>query len=268
MSDPSSGRYLTRQDLETVIRRAAELEVERGSAVPELSETDLLRIASEVGLSEESVRRALAEHRATAGGDTLLAEHGSVSRLCGPGLVTAIRTVSRPAEEVRRRLESHFAAGESLRLVRRTGSSSLWEPDRGVVASVMRGLDVLGRGYQLAKKARAVELRVVPITESSSRVVLTADLGGGRAEWFWGLGVAAGGAAVAAASVFIVGLPSAPDAAALGTPALLALTIFLARAGYRRALERMRLVLDGLLDRIEHDEALEPPRPSWRDLLR
>jgi hypothetical protein len=48
----------------------------------------------------------------------------------------------------------------------------------------------------------------------------------------------------------------------------LAGTISLARAGYRRAVEQMRLVLDGLLDRVEHDEPLAVPRPSWRDLLK
>jgi hypothetical protein len=55
---------------------------------------------------------------------------------------------------------------------------------------------------------------------------------------------------------------------ALLSPAFLVATVSLARAGYRRAVDRMRLVLNGVLDRVEHDEPLERERPSWRDLLK
>lgn len=267
MSEGEAGRQLTRRDLESVIRRAAELEAEGGSSVPELSEQDLVRIAEQVGLSESSVRRALAEHKAT-GAAGLLADRGFISRLCGPGLLTATRTVSRPADDVRRELEDHFQDNEGLSLIRRTSSSSLWEPDRGVLSSIMRALDAMGRGHHLAKKGQALELRVIPLDEASCQVAVTKDMGSERAEWFWGLGVAAGGSAAALASVFIAGLPGVPDLAALGTPALLALSVGLARTGYRRAVDKMRLILDGLLDRLEHHEPLEPRRPSWRDLLR
>lgn len=257
---------LTRQDLESVIRRAVQLEAEAGSADPELAETDVLRIAQEVGLSEANVRRALAEHRATSGG--LLVERGLASRLCGPGLIMASRSVPRPAAEVQRDLESHFKSNESLRLVRRIGPASLWEPDRGVFASVMRSVDLFGRGYQLAKKSRAIELRVVPIDDDSSQVVLTADLGDERAGWFWGLGVTVGGVATATASASILLLANVPDLVVVATPALLAITIALARAGYRGATNKMQTVLAGMLDRLEHQESLEPLRPSWRDLLK
>jgi hypothetical protein len=161
----------------------------------------------------------------------------------------------------------HFRSNESLRLVRRTGTASLWEPDRGVVATIMRSVDLFGRGYQLAKKSQAIEVGVIDLDDDSSHVTITGDLATQRSGWFWGLGIAAGAAAVAGASVLIVGLPSAPDIAALGTPALFAVTLTLARKGYRRAVEKMRLVLDGMLDRLEHDEPLEQQRPAWRDLL-
>lgn len=268
MGDLSDQRYLTRHDLEVVIRRAAELEVQAGSSVPELSEADLLRIAGEVGLSDESVRRALAEHYADVSVQRLLVERGWASRLCGPGLVPASRRVRGTASEIQEALESHFRSSESLRLVRRTRTGSLWEPESGVVASLMRSVDIFGRGYRLAKKARALELHVVDAGEGWAQVTLTADLGNERAGWFWGLGVAAGGSAAAAAGVFIVGLPSIPDVVVVGAPALLGISTWLARTGYRAAVEKMRLVLDGLLDRLEHSEPLEPARPSWRDLLK
>lgn len=266
--DEARGHYLTRRDLEAVIRRATELEAETGAAVPELSESDVLRIAADVGLSEASIRRALAEYLGGSPGGTLLTERGWVTRLCGTSLVTATRTVKRPAEEVKHELESHFQQNESLRIVRRTTTHSLWEPESGVVASLMRGLDLLGKGYQLAKKSRALELRVVPLGEESSEVALTVDLGDDRAGWFWGLGFGVGAPLTFVAIALIASVQEIPNLAILASPVFIAATVSLARAGYRRALEKMRLVLDGLLDRVEHDEPLEQPRPSWRDLLK
>ena len=263
--ESGGGRYLTRRDLEAVIRRAAELESSGGSAVPELSEADVVRIAQEVGLSEANIRRALAEH---GGGEVLLVDRGLISRLCGPGLVTASRTVSRPAEEVTAELEHHFQSNQSLQLVRRTQHTSLWEPDKSVVASVVRGLDVFGRGYKLAKRGRAVQLRVVPLSEESCQVALTSDLGNERAGWFWGFGVAVGVPLSWVWLMFIMEGGIIPDPWLIAAPGIIASTIALARVGYRRGVEKMRLTLDGMLDRLEHDEPLESPRPSWRDLLK
>ncbi|MGD8866050.1 MAG: hypothetical protein PVI01_00425 [Gemmatimonadales bacterium] len=263
----AGGNYLTRQDLEAVIRRATELEAEAGKA-PDLSEADVLRIAAEVGLSEANIRRALAEYRAGSSSGGLLAERGWASRLCGPALVTSCRTVERPADEVRQQIETHFQTSESLRIVRRVKGGSLWEPESGVVASLMRGFDLLGKGYQLAKKGKALELRVVPLSERSSQVSLTIDLGNDRAGWFWLLGVGVGTPFTLAALGIVAASPDIPNVALGLSPAFLAATIGLARSGYRRSMEKLRLVLDGLLDRVEHDEPLAPPRPSWRDLLK
>lgn len=259
---------LSREDLEVVIRRAAEIEERYGAESPDLSEDDVIRIAGEVGLSEASVRRALAEHRAQGDGDKLLVERGWVSRLCGPALVVATRRVPDSAEGVTRKLREHLRSNEGLRPVRQLKTGSLWEPESGVVASIVRSVDVFGRGYQLAKKARAVEMRVIPLAEQECHVTLVADLGQERAGWFWGLGMGGGGAAVTAASVFIVGLPSLPAAAAVATPILLAGAVGLARSGYSRSLEKMSQILNGILDRLEHGESLEAPRASWRELLK
>ncbi|NIR44687.1 MAG: hypothetical protein GWN99_10315 [Gemmatimonadetes bacterium] len=258
---------LSREELEIVIRRAAEIEDRYGAQAPDLSEDDVIRIAGEVGLSETSVRRALAEHRAAAGSETLLVERGWASRLCGPALIAATRRIPESAGEVTRALRDHFRSNEGLRPVRQLKTGSLWEPESGMVASILRSVDVLGRGYQLAKKARAVEMRVIPLSEEECQVTLVADLGNERAGWFWGLGMGGGGSAVAAASVFIVGLPSLPAVAAVGTPVFLAASVGLARSGYGRSVEKMNLVLNGILDRLEHGEALEAPRASWRELF-
>ncbi len=263
--DAGGGRYLTRQDLEALIQRAAELESETGT-VPELSELDVVRIASEVGLSEGSIRRALVEYRGSGG--ELLVDRGWLTKVVGSSLVKATRHVPRSAEEVRLELENHFQSNESLRLIRRTHATSLWEPDRGIVPSLLRGLDVFGRGFELAKKTQAVELDVVPLGEESCQVTLTTDCRGQRAGWFWGLGVGVGVPLAFGATAVIAGSYEIPTALAVLSPAFVVGSMALARSGYRKAVDKLRLVLDGLLDRVEHDEPLEPPRPAWRDLLK
>jgi hypothetical protein len=245
------------------MRRAALIEAGRGSELPELSESDVLRIAAEVGLSEESVRRALAEHYASTGG-ALLADRAGLAGLCGPGLVGASRAVRGDAAKVRATLERHFRSYEALRLVRRLESGSLWEPERGVLATVMRSVDPFGRGYFLAK-ARAVEVRVVELGRGRCHVTIVGDLGRERAAWFWGLGIGAG-LPGAASAVLVAALAGATPVAAVA-PVWLGGMLWLARSGYGRALERMRVGLEGLLDRLEHGESLEPLRPSWRDLI-
>ena len=261
-------RRLNREDLEAVIRRAADIEAQHSSDALDLTEDDVVRIAGEVGLSEQSVRRALTEHYAGSSTEALLVERGWASRLCGPALASVTRRIPESADAVQARLERHFRENESLRLVRRLKAGSLWEPESGVVASLVRSVDLFGRGYQLAKRARAIEVRVVPLDEDECQVMLVADLGKERAGWFWGLGIGAGGAAVGTACGIMIGALSLPVAAAAATPALLALSVGLARAGYSRSVEQMRMVLNGLLDRLEHGEPLEVQRPSWRDLLK
>jgi hypothetical protein len=257
-------RRLTREDVEAVIRRAARIEAELGEEGPELTEADLIRIASEVGLSEESVRRALAEHFVGSPGAGLLSDRGWASRLCGPGLVGASRIIQRAADEAREELESHFVKRESLRLVRRLEAGSLWEPERGVVASIVRSVDFFGHGYHLAK-ARALHLRVVPLGERRSQVWLTADLANERAGWFWGMGMGAG---LPGAVLFGIAA-GVTDLVALGvaSPLWWGGALWVARAGYLKALRRLQIGLEGLLDRLEHGEPLEPTRPSWRELL-
>jgi hypothetical protein len=256
---------MNQQDLEVVIRRAAELESDYAGDALDLSEDDVIRIAGEVGLSEDSVRRALAEHYVAVNSEALLVERGWASRLCGPSLVIASRRVPRPADEALLELDGHFRSNESLRLIRRLKTGSLWEPESGVVASLVRSVDIFGRGYQLAKSARAVETRAVPLGDEECQVTLVADLGNERAGWFWGLGVAAGGAtAISGAATFILADVAIASAA---TPLILVAAMGLARAGFSRSVEKMRLVLEGMLDRLEHDEPLEAPRPSWRDLF-
>jgi hypothetical protein len=109
---------------------------------------------------------------------------------------------------------------------------------------------------------------VVPLGEERCEVSLTMDVGNTRSGWFWGLGVAVGTPLSLIALAIVLAESAIADPWVVLAPAILGVMIAFARAGYGRSREKMLLILDGLLDRLEQDEPLEPPRPAWRDLLK
>src|SRR5216110_2550553 len=91
---PASTRQppLDRQALERVLARAAELQ--GASAMPEsgdlITESQLLEIGNEVGLSPATLNQALAEERTRV---NVPEESGLVAQVAGAGFASATRTV-------------------------------------------------------------------------------------------------------------------------------------------------------------------------------
>ena len=103
MSD-ETGSDLSRQQFDSVIRRAAELATgDLDAKEGRVSEVELFRIASEVGLRETDVRRALMEVRSSGGGTTL-------DRIFGFETVTASRVVSDARVNLKDRLDDFLVA--------------------------------------------------------------------------------------------------------------------------------------------------------------
>ena len=98
---------LNRDELERVIRRAAELQSREGES-PEfaLDETEVVRIGEEVGLSPRHVRQALADLRAESLLPDLPNETSLAARLWGPGLVRESRVVLGDASAGEAKLET------------------------------------------------------------------------------------------------------------------------------------------------------------------
>jgi hypothetical protein len=182
-------------------------------------------------------------------------------------VVRASRAVPGDRKEVQRRVEEHFRSRESLQSVRRRAGRSLWEPAGSLVSKMQRTLDVGGRGYELAE-ARTVELAVAGLEEGWSLVTLTVDLRNVRTEHGvgWSAGSAGGAVGATIVAVAAVGVPLI-----VALPAVAALAVGTSAAGGRwtleRKRERMELVLEGLLDRLEQGDELEPRRPDWRERL-
>lgn len=264
---PSAGGSLPARRLEEVIRRAAELQFAEGEGGADvLSEKEVLRIGREVGLEPRHVRRALAESRARALLPDEPSDEGPLQRVWGDAVVRASRVVPGDLAEVQRRVERHLESRQSLRAVRRRRSRSVWEPSESLVDKMQRALDVAGRGYELAE-ARRVELAVARLEEGRSLATLTADLRNVRTQQAIAWGSVSAGAFSGVGALMGV---------ALGFPWLLAVPAALAGAAgttsvgvgrtLKRRRERIRVAIEGLLDRLEAG-TLEADPPDWKRRL-
>jgi len=243
-------RRLTTRELEAVIRRAVELQAAEGvGGEAGLTDEDVLRIGQELGIPPVHLERALAETGASP------EERGALSRLLGPARIRATRSVSRPASEVRVELERYLLDRETLSVQRRFPDRTVYEPAPGVFADMARMMK-RGVGRFPLAGARTVEVAVRAHGEDRCFVSMIADLGPNRTGHATGAAAAGagGGGAVALATGVAVGGPIvlvAIPVAALGAWGV--------RRGYRETVRRAREKLEGLLDRVEHNEPLLPP---------
>lgn len=251
------------------MRRAAELQFAAGGeGAGALDEAELVRIGEEVGLDARYVRQALAERRAAALVPTMPTERALPTRLWGSAVVRESRVAPGARDEVLRKVEVFFRERESLRQVRDRPGRSLWEPASDLWSHLQRGLDFGGRGYNLAK-AKGVALSVEQLEPGRSLVTLTVDLRNQRAEhaagWLLGLALPAG---ILSAAGLVLGA-EAPVflAAPLAGAATLGAGSWAAARTFRRRRERVRLALQGLLDRLEQGLPLETPRRSFWERL-
>jgi hypothetical protein len=267
--DPGSpsNRSFDRAELDRLIRRATELQLarldERGQ--DRLSEAEVFRIGREVGLEPELMRRAMGEVRA----ESLLPpepdERDLSTRLLGAARVTVSRVVPGRPAEVARNIEGYLRIGESLREVRKRAGRSRWEPQEGFMAQLQRGLRIGGRAYTLAS-ASALQLTIEPLEEGTSLVALQADLSSARLEkgWGWVIGLTTGGAGAGLGIGFAVGFPylALPVAVAGAAGGVMA-----GRKNFGGEWEKLRVNMEGILDRLERGERLLDPGPSWRERL-
>ena len=262
------GRSLTRKEFDEVIRRAAEIaasEPEGGDSA--LTETELLRIAGEVGLEERHVRKALAQVRSappTAG--------GPLSSLYGPSFVVASRVVPGTKEALIETIDNFLVAGRLLQNVRKGTRVLQYRPAVDWASQVARAASSTSRKYYVAA-AKRVEIRLEPVDDIRSMVQIEVEpgtrddyLAGGIIGGLGG-GIASGvGMALAVVTVAPLALGVAAGIA-VGSGVLGSIAW---ATGYRhkKRLLEVRAEIEGILDRLESGESLEPPPPSWRRWVR
>lgn len=269
---PEEARSITRSDFEAVIRRAAELSaVEAEDGADEmLSEEEVLRIATELGLPDRNVRRALYE----------LPDLGAAATAdswFGPALLTATRVVPGQSDLMRGRIEEYLTTREYLQIVRQRQGRTFLMPAEDAISNLARGLLRPSRRFHLSR-ARRVVMGVRPLDEGNAHVHIATDMSDQRKTAirtgaFFGItgGLVLGGAGVALASM--IGLPPVVESAAqiaafaTGFGGTLAGALAAGRAAFRRKLTAARVELEGLLDRAEHGDRLDPPPAPWRRRL-
>lgn len=253
---------LSSDQLERVIRRAAELQTAREVLPETLEDAEVVRIGVEVGLHESHVRQALLELRAETMVPRAPEENSLPQRLWGPAFIHASRVVPGDRDEVQGRLRDYLRLGESLRQVRDRPGLSFWEPASDLISQIRRGLDVGGHGFALAR-AKRIEVAIQELEPGRCLVTISADLRNQRAEhaggWYTGAGfttagVTAGLVAGAGAPLLLV-LPLVAGTAFGGS------TLF-ARRTLRSELEKIELAVQGLLDRLEGGGEISTSRPS------
>lgn len=260
---PVSGRQtlLDRQALERVLARAAELQ--GASALPEsgdlISESQLLDIGNEVGLSAATLNQALAEERTRV---TVPEERGLVAQVAGAGFATATRTVPGTPRDVLATLEAWMLREECLQVQRRFSDRITWEPQRGLFGKLRRTVNMSGRGFYLMD-ATQVSATVLPVDSSRVVVRLDADIHASRARrvgiggFLAAMGVAASGvlglALVVAHLPLFIAAGSAVIPFAGGTFAA-----YRVARTHRSVLSSVQLALEQILDRLEHGEFERP----------
>jgi hypothetical protein len=258
------GRSLTRHEFDAVIRRAAELassDTDAGEGA--LTEAELFRIAREVGLSEGHVRRALSEVR--AGGT----QSATLDRIFGPAQIRAVRVVPGTPKELASKLDDFLAGTQLLQPVRRGTNVLQYRPAVDWASQLARAASFTSRKYYVAS-AKSVEVHLEAMAESSTLVEILVDPGT-RGDNVAGSVFGGGIAGLGAGGGLAFAVMASGGALALAIPVGLvsggALTggiTYLVGMSHKKKLREVQSEVEGILDRLETGESLEPPPASWR----
>ena len=141
---------LDRAALERVLARATELQAKLADAPDELTEKELLELGSEVGISAEHLRQALAEERTRV---VLPEETGVVGSWFGSTVAAASRVVPGTPAEILGQIDNWMQRQELLRVRRRIGERLTWEARRDFMGSMQASFNIGGRPYALTPAA-------------------------------------------------------------------------------------------------------------------
>jgi hypothetical protein len=254
---------LDRTAIERVLARAAELQVATSTTEQSglLTESQLVEIAKEAGISPTMVSQALAEERMRV---SVPQEQGFVASVTGPAIATASRTVRGTTEQVLAAIDSWMQREESLRIQRRFPDRITWEPRSGFLGQIQRGLNISGRGYHLTR-ASQVAATIIPVDAERVLVRLDADLSESRgARVRVGVGSLVAGMFGSGIVAVLGSMLLAPDAFILLGGAAAVPTLIGAGAGYqvgkghRIVVLRAQMALEQTLDRLEFGSAGKP----------
>jgi hypothetical protein len=242
---------LNRAALERVLARAAQLQADSGDddGGGAMSESQLIELGKEVGLTPDAMRQALAEERSR----TLVPEEkGAIALLTGAVSVTAARTVKGTPAQVLSAIDTILQREEALMIKRRFADQLVWEARRDIVTAIRRGLKLDGKHHALAS-ANDVGGVVAAIGSDRTHVRLLANYREER-ERRSKISVALSGMLLLTGiPLFVMGVM---PIVAVAPPLIIAAAVLsFTRQHYRKTLERAQVTLEQVLDRLEFGEA-------------
>jgi hypothetical protein len=259
MAGELAPRKITREQLERIIQRAAELQAGEMDTGEEITEPELLKLGSEVGIPGRYLRQALYEE--ASGGAAL--QRGLLNRWVGPGVVLARRVVPGERAALEQAIGQFMTDEEAMTPKRRLPDRTVWERQKGLFAEMKRGLALDGKAYHLAR-AVDVTVQLTALEDGYCHAEMAADISNLRGSALAGAGVLASAGVVAAAVLmFIPGLAPLAVLPFLGGFGLAAL----AARGHVHKATRMQIALEQVLDSLERGEIrprqrIAPPRAS------
>jgi len=252
MAGELAPRKITREQLERIIQRAAELQAGEMDTGEGMTEQELLKLGADVGIPGRYLRQALFEE--TSGGSAL--ERGLLNRWVGPGMVLARRVVPGERTALEQALAQFMTDDEALTPKRRLPDRTVWERQKGLFAEMRRGLSLQGKAYHLAR-ALDVSVQLTALEDGYCHAELAADVSNLRGSALAGAGVLVGtgviGALVLALVPGLAPLALLPLLGGLGVAAL-------AARAHRRNATRMQVALEQVLDRLESGEIRSRPQ--------
>ncbi len=241
------GELISREALERIIQRAAELQAAERDIGEGLTKDELLALGQDVGIPTRYLQQALLEEQTRA---VVATERGPLAWLTGVRLVSAERVVSGDQAAILRALGAWMEQEELLQVKRRYAERTTWEPKVGAFASIQRALGARGRSFALSR-ATETAAQVSPLEPGFCHVRLVADVRGQRSQRLWG---AAGLVLFGAVLAGVVPLLGALAPWTLVPPiAAWAAALAVARR-HRPDNERTQVGLDQVLDRLERGE--------------
>ncbi|HSJ09757.1 MAG TPA: hypothetical protein VK928_07570, partial [Longimicrobiales bacterium] len=197
----------------------------------------------------------------------------------GSPVVTASRPVPGQAPTTMRRIEDYLVTREYLQIVRRRGTSLAFVPADDTISSVARAFTRSANRHFVSRATRVV-VGVEPMPDQTSHVRFEMDLSEARQSavktgMTLGImgGLLTGSVAAALLAPGVAPLPEvlgvAPSVIAFlgGLGGTTAASFSVAARRFRERAAAARLELNGMLDRLEHGERLEPPPAPWRRKL-
>ncbi|HXH63765.1 MAG TPA: hypothetical protein VNG95_06245 [Gemmatimonadales bacterium] len=242
-----AGELISREALERIIQRAAELQTGEREIGDGLTKEEVVQLGADVGIPARYLQQALLEEQTRS---VVVAAHGAGAWLLGPRLLHADRVVPGERAAVEQALLHWMQDEELLQVKRRYPDRITWEPKAGGFAALQRAFGGMSRSYPLARVSE-VAAQVTQLEPGFCHVQLQADVHNFRMARLQGAVAMAVFSTLATGAMMVIGafgvLALVPIVA--GVPGAVAV----ART-YGRQNERVQTALEQVLDRLERGE--------------